>query len=84
MEDYVKTVDFYTKSLKIREELFEESHSDVADSLNNLGGLYVKLQNWPKAEEVYLKSLTIYLWQIYKNLKDVPKAEELYIKSLKN
>ena len=41
---------FYLKSLKIRQNLFSENHSDIAQSLNNLGLLYNDYGNLEKVE----------------------------------
>ena len=54
-----KAEDFHLKSLKIRQNLFGENHSNVAGSYNNLGSLYENMGNLQKAEEFYLKSLKI-------------------------
>ena len=59
MGNLPKAEEFYLKSLKIRQNLFGENHSNVATSYNNLGSLYDNMGNLPKAEEFYLKSLKI-------------------------
>jgi len=37
MKDYAKAEQFYFKALTIRRKLYGETHSDIAQSLNNLG-----------------------------------------------
>ena len=59
MGNLLKAEEFYLKSLKIRQNLLGENHSDVAMYYINLGVLYHNMGNLPKAEEFYLKSLKI-------------------------
>ncbi len=57
--DYPKALDYYQRSLSIRQELFGESHSDTARSLNNVGSAYGSLADYPKELEYSLRSLSI-------------------------
>ena len=47
------------RSLKIRQNLFGENHSEVAASLKNLIALYKIMGNLPKTDEFQLRSLKI-------------------------
>ena len=94
--DYPKALDYYTKSLKIREEL--EDKKGIARSLGNIGIIYHDQGDYPKAIDYYTKSLKTFeeledkkgiasslnnIGVIYDDQGDYPKAIEYYTKSLK-
>ena len=57
--DYRHAEEPYTHALALREQALGSEHPDVAQSLNNLAGLY-KTQGWyAKAEPLYQRSLAI-------------------------
>jgi len=91
-----KAIEYYTKSLRIREEL--DDKKGVAMSLNNIGLIYKSQNINEKAIDFYTQSLKIKeeledkegialtlnnLGLIYKNQEDYIKAMELYTESLK-
>ena len=55
--DNMSAVDYFTKSLKIAEELGD--YKSIANSINNIGVIYADLRNNPKAIEYYKKSLAL-------------------------
>lgn len=52
--DYTKAMEYYNKSLKIREELGDKN--EISNSLNNIGNIYYNQCDIPKALEYYNKS----------------------------
>ncbi|MBU7583075.1 MAG: CHAT domain-containing protein, partial [Nostoc sp. TH1S01] len=50
----------YLRSLAIREKVLGKEHPSVAQSLNNLAGLYEAQGNYRQAEPLYLRSLAIF------------------------
>lgn len=57
--NYIKTKELFWQALKIRKNNLVENHPDVAESLNNLGMLYVEHDNYEEAEEFLQKALEI-------------------------
>ena len=55
--DYVKAIEYYTKSLKIKEEL--EDKLGMAATFNNIGMVYYDQGNYAQAINYYTKSLKI-------------------------
>lgn len=56
---YVEAEPLYLRALAIREEVRGPEHPDVAESLNNLGLLYVRQGQYAKAEPFYQRALAI-------------------------
>lgn len=94
--DYLQALDFFNKSLKIAEQISDQS--GIARSLNGIGFVYQNQGDYPQALEYYGKSLKIAeqigdqsgiaktlvdIGVIYKNQSDYPQALEYYNKSLK-
>ena len=94
--DIIKTLDYYHKSLKIREEI--DDKSGVAASLINIGIIYQNHGDIAKTLEYWHRSLKIQeeigdkigtatslnnIGVIYQNQGDIPKSLEFYQKSLK-
>lgn len=94
--NYLKAIDFYQQSLKIREKL--RDNRGVSSSLANIGSIYINIGEFEKALYYQLKSLKIFqqidnkegmasslnnIGVIYKNLSDYPKALEYNQRSLK-
>lgn len=94
--DYDKALEFYFKSLKIKEETGDKN--GMAASYNNIGTMYTSKNYYDKALEFYFKSLKIFeeigdkngMAATYNNIgnnhylkKDYDKALEFYTKSLK-
>ncbi len=92
----IQALDYYHKSLKIREEL--DDKLGIAVSLNNIGIIYVNQGEWDFALEYYLKSLAIKeplgdkksiatslnnIAAVYRNKGDNAKALLYYKRSLK-
>ena len=48
------------RSLEIREKVFGKEHPDVANSLNNLAGIYHEQGKYEEAEPLLRRSLSIY------------------------
>lgn len=89
-------LDFYEKSLKIREQLNDKN--GIASCVNDMGVLYHNKGNIPKALEYYNRSLQISIetrdrsgvavslgniGNIYFSLGDLPKGLEYTLRSLK-
>ena len=55
--DYAQGIDYYTRSLKISEELGDKK--GIANSLNNIGGIYYELGDYAKAVDYQIRSLKI-------------------------
>jgi serine phosphatase RsbU (regulator of sigma subunit)/Tfp pilus assembly protein PilF len=94
--DYAKAVEYYTQSLKIREEIGDKK--GIATSLNNIGNIYQEQGDYAKAIEYYTQSLKIYeeignkhgiagslgnIGNIYDYQGESTKAIEYYTQSLK-
>ena len=94
--DYFKAVEYYTKSLKIKEELGDKL--GIAAIFNNIGMVCYDQGNYTKAIEYYTKSLKIQeelgdklgmansynsIGTIYTTEGDYAKAIEYHTKSLK-
>ncbi|MCW3076698.1 MAG: hypothetical protein JWO32_1307 [Bacteroidetes bacterium] len=94
--DYARSLDFYFKSLKLREECFDTR--GMAASYNNIGLIYYSENNFDQALEFYFKSLKNYglinnkkgmamcynnIGVIYKKKSNYDKALEFYEKSLR-
>ncbi|HIA36531.1 MAG TPA: tetratricopeptide repeat protein, partial [Flavobacteriales bacterium] len=89
--DYAKAMDYYTRSLKINEELGDKS--GIAASLINIGVIYQELGDYAKAVEKSTKALSIAqeignvfnikdasnnLWETYKKLGKHSQALEMH------
>ena len=59
MGNYPKALQFYEKSLKIKEAVLGPEHPDTAGTYNNIGEVYRVKGDYPKALEFYEKSLKI-------------------------
>ncbi|KIM09585.1 MAG: hypothetical protein KU38_08500, partial [Sulfurovum sp. FS08-3] len=57
--EYDKALEFYQKSLAIREEVLGIKHPDTATSYNNIGEVYKSKGEYDKALEFYQKALAI-------------------------
>ena len=57
--DYEKAIEYYTRSLTIREKVLSKEHPDLATSYNNLGSFYWKSGDYDKAIDYHTKALTI-------------------------
>lgn len=94
--DFAKSLDYYTRSLKVREEIGDKQ--GVATSLNNIGFAYRNRGDIAKAMDYLVRSLKIQeeigdkkviaaslnnIGLIYKDQGDVVKALEYYNRSLK-
>jgi adenylate cyclase len=94
--DYPKALDYFTQSLKIKEQIGDQM--GIAASLNNIGLIYVNQGDYPKALDYYSRSLKIEeqignqkgislslnnIGIIYNNQGDYPKALDYYTQSLK-
>lgn len=93
----VEAVEFYNKSLKIREEIGDKDQ--IANSLNNIGVFYDERGDASKALDYYLRCLKILeesktedakygmgfilnnIAFVYRNQKDIPKALDYFRRS---
>ncbi|MEE1001122.1 MAG: tetratricopeptide repeat protein [Bacteroidales bacterium] len=57
--NYVKALEYYNESLKIKKEVLGENHTVTATSYGNIGNVYSKSGNYVKALEYYNESLKI-------------------------
>jgi tetratricopeptide (TPR) repeat protein len=55
----IKAEDLFYQALEIRKNNLGDNHPDVAESLNNLGMLYVENDNYEEAEEFLQRALEI-------------------------
>lgn len=53
------SIEWYFKSLELRESLFSEKHPDIARIYNNLGNAYIDKPDFDNAEKYLIKALTI-------------------------
>jgi tetratricopeptide (TPR) repeat protein len=58
--DYPKALEYYQKSLAIREKVLGLEHPNIAQSYNNIGELYRSMGDYPKALEYHQKSLAVF------------------------
>ena len=94
--DLPKAIEFYNKSLKIREEIGDKS--GIASSLGNIGIIYNDQGDIANALDYYYKSLKIHeeindkagiaasldnIGGIFENQGNIPKALDYYLKGLK-
>jgi serine phosphatase RsbU (regulator of sigma subunit) len=94
--NFIKAIDFYQQSLKIREEL--KDFKGVASSLANIGSIYININEFDKALEYQLRSLKLAeemgnkesmasslnnIGIVYQNLAEYQKALDYNKKSLK-
>ncbi|CAF4817809.1 unnamed protein product, partial [Rotaria socialis] len=54
-----KALEYYEKSLKIREKALPPTHPDLATSYNNIGQLYEGMEEYSKALPLLEKALSI-------------------------
>ena len=57
--DYKGALEFYQKSLEIRQKYLDSNPSDLANNYNNIGLMHDKMGEYSKALEFYQKSLEI-------------------------
>ncbi len=69
--NYLKAIENYQQSLKIREELGDKE--GVSGSLGNIGGIYIDLGEFEKALEYQLKCL-----KIFQSLNNSPSVASVY------
>lgn len=67
-------MEYYFKSLEIREKSLGKNHPATAGSYKNIGNLFLAEKEFNKALEYYQKALAVY------ELKDQLKAENIYQK----
>ncbi|CAF1589293.1 unnamed protein product, partial [Rotaria magnacalcarata] len=60
MGEYSKALEYYEKSLKIREISLPPTHPDLAQSYNNIGTTYYGMGEYSKALSYLEKALAIY------------------------
>jgi tetratricopeptide (TPR) repeat protein len=59
LNNCIKAEELFCQALKIRKNNLRENHPDIAESLNNLGMLYVENDNYEKAEKFLQEALEI-------------------------
>ncbi|MEH6535650.1 MAG: adenylate/guanylate cyclase domain-containing protein [Psychroserpens sp.] len=94
--NYLKALDYYKRSLKIREEIGDKK--GISASLYNIGNIYLRQGNYPQALDYHQRSLKIEeeigniegvasslgnIGLIYSEQNNFPKALDYYTKSLK-
>ena len=57
---YIQAEGFHKKALMIRKKIFDEDHTDVASSYNNLAAVYSSLGEYNQAKELQEKALLIW------------------------
>jgi serine phosphatase RsbU (regulator of sigma subunit) len=94
--DFKKSVEYFSRSLKVREEIKDKR--GIAVCYNNIGLVYKEQANYPLALENYLKALKVFeelgnksaqaacygnAGVVYQDFKNYTKAMEYHLKSLK-
>ena len=59
--DYVKALEYYTKSLSIELNTFGQNHPDVTTSFNNIAFVYKAKGDYNEALEYFTKCLSVKL-----------------------
>ena len=62
---YVESRSYLEKALEIRQEILEENHPLITQSMTNLGKIYQHMGNYRDAESLFTRSLKITQNQIY-------------------
>ncbi len=57
--EYKETVEFYEKSLLIRQERLPPNHPDLANSYNNIGLGYARIGDYPNALSFFERAVDI-------------------------
>ena len=57
---YSQAEGFHKKALMIRKKIFDEDHTDIASSYNNLASVYSSLGKYNQAKELHEKALVIW------------------------
>ena len=57
---YSQAEGFHRKALMIRKKIFDEDHTDIASSYNNLASVYSSLGEYNQAKELHEKALVIW------------------------
>jgi tetratricopeptide (TPR) repeat protein len=81
-EDYSKALEFFKKSLKIREKALPPNHPDLATSYNNIGMTYCNKNDYSKALTFLEKAITIWQTSLPPNHPDIETAKN-YIEIIK-
>ena len=71
MDDNDKALEYYTKSLSIKQNELGENNSDLIPIYNNIGNVCNTEGNHDKAVEYYTKSLSIRIKTLGENHPDV-------------
>lgn len=58
--EHKKALEFYTKSLEIRQQTLPENHPGIADSYYNIGVVYKRLKDYENALLSFTKAKEIY------------------------
>ncbi len=59
MKEYAKALNYYQKSLIIKQQSLPPNHPDLANIYNNIASVHCELGDYPKALEFYQNSLEI-------------------------
>ncbi len=59
MSEYPKALEYFEKSLKIKQKLLGEEYLATAASYNNMGIVYRSMSEYPKALEYFEKTIKI-------------------------
>ena len=98
INDYNKSLEYYTKALNIREKNTRRYYHKIANSYNNISSVYIEMRDYSRALEFATKALNIQetfieypretvrsysnICSIYNKIGDYPKAFEFYTKTL--
>ncbi len=85
MGEYAKALEYYEKSLDIRQKTLPAYHPPLAISYNNIGNMYYYKRDYSKALEYYERALDIWTSLLpanHINIKSVKDSIEIVKKKL--
>jgi tetratricopeptide (TPR) repeat protein len=72
--EYEEAIEFYEKSIAIKQQSLHPNHPDVATSYNNIGNVYQNMGDYPKALSSHEKALAIRQQSLPPNHPDLAKS----------
>ena len=72
--EYEEAIQFYEKSLAIKQQSLPPHHPDFASSYNNIGAVYFNMDDYPKALSSYEKALAIRQQSLSSNHPDLASS----------
>ncbi|WP_342269632.1 tetratricopeptide repeat protein [Rickettsia endosymbiont of Orchestes rusci] len=72
--DFKQAISYFETALKMRQELYQGNHPDIAQSLNSVGGAYDKLGNSSKGLKYYEEALKMHQELYQGNHPDIAQS----------